>query len=151
MAKVAKKVKSAVGVSFMFEDAKKTTLALALSELSQEMIVELAIHGLSQKVGDSYASSETVAEAIESAKDVWANLKAGRFNSAGGGLGGLLVEAIARLKKITIAEAAERLGGATEEQVEVIKKNSAVKNMMTVIRGERAVAKASDVDDDLEL
>jgi hypothetical protein len=149
--KMAKKAKSANGVTFTFADKAATQMAFELSELSAAMITELAIHGLSQKVGDSYSGAETVSEGMELAKATWKNLLAGNFNARASG-GGLLAEAVARIKGISIADAEAKLADATEEQIETLRKNSKVKDTITIIRGERAAAKATTPDaDDLEI
>ena len=148
--KMAKKAKTANGVTFTFADKAATQMAFDLSELSAAMVTELAIHGLSQKVGDSYSGAETVSEGMELAKATWKNLLAGNFNARASG-GGLLAEAVARIKGISVAEAEAKLAEATEEQIENLRKNGKVKDTITIIRGERAAAKATADDGELEI
>ena len=50
-----------------------------LDQLPGEMVVRLALHGLSQKLGDSYADSTKVTDPEKAATDVWNNLKEGNW------------------------------------------------------------------------
>lgn len=90
--KIANKTKATdltqAGVTWSWEDGTETNVLL--EDLSQNIVLELAMHGLSQKLGDSYASAMTVAEAKEKFNATLANLKAGMFNGAraSGGTGG---------------------------------------------------------------
>lgn len=149
--KIASKAKVGSAVEFTFSDKNGTKLVCNTAELSKEMLLELALHGIAQKVGDSYASAESVQDALDNAKRVWDNLKAGNFNSRSSGVGSILVEAIARIKKIAADEAQKLLEAMDEEKLEVLRKKEAVKAMVTIIRGERAAAKLSGSSDDLEL
>ena len=149
--KIASKVKSAIGVTFAFVDKANTKLECNLTELSPEMVQTLAIHGLTQKVGDSYSSVETAGEGLESAKRVWESLKQGIFNARGVGVSSILAEAIARIKNITVDEATAALGQMEEDNLDKLKANPKVKAMITVIRGERAAAKTFEGDDELDL
>lgn len=152
--KIAKKVKTTEGVLFAFADKAETKLDCRLKDLSQEMLMECAAHGIASKVGDSYSGADTVTEGIGSAKRVWDSLKAGLFNARGVGVSSLLAEAVARIKGIKIEEAQAALGSMTEENLEKLKSNDRVKTFMTVIRGERALLKAktgSDEDVDFEV
>ena len=50
----------------------------SLTELSDDMVDSLALHGLSQKLGDSAAGKEG-AEALSSIAETWDNLKDNKF------------------------------------------------------------------------
>lgn len=84
---------------------------LLLSELSPEIVTRLAVHGLSQKVGDSFAGAadepDPVAYAIARIKDTWEQLKRGewRVTGTGGPRATLLGRALARVSGHTIEEA----------------------------------------------
>jgi len=151
MAKIAKKSKTDFGVLFQFADASNTVMNCPLEDLNEAMIRQLAIHGLSQKIGDSYASADTVSEAIVSAKSVWENLKKGDFNARAQGTGGVVVEALARLKGIAVEDAMEAWNAADEEQQAAIRKNPRVKAMVDVIKGERASKLVEGTGDDISL
>lgn len=145
--KMAKKEKLNDGVRFAFADDKETVLTAKLDDFTPDIVRQLAIHGLSQKVGDSYASSETVSDAIESAQSVVKNLKEGNFNARVQGSGGMVAEAIARLKGISLEEAQDALRELDEEARAKVAKNPQVKATIEVIKGERAVAKLKDSPD----
>lgn len=147
MAKIASKSKSASAVTFSFEDKAKSTIVASLAELPDSMITELALHGLSQKIGDSYSGVKVVSEALASAKAVWENLKKGQFNSHSSG-SGILAEAVARIKGISIEEAQEAIAQLDEEAEDKLRKNDRVKAVVTVIRGERAAGKLGSSDED---
>jgi predicted HAD superfamily phosphohydrolase len=133
------------GVRFTF--ANDTVLLADLGTLSPDMVKMLAVHGLSQKLGDSYASSETVAEAIESATGTMKNLQDGNFNARVQGSGGILAEAVARLKGIPVEQAQEMLAALDEEARLEIAKKPQVKATIDVIKGEKAIAKLDGLDD----
>jgi hypothetical protein len=150
MAKIATKVKSVQGVEFRFEDKSKTVLACQLDELNEDIVRELAVHGLAQKVGDAYSGADNPTEAIAAAREVWGNLTRGVFNGRSSGTGGIVAEAVARIKGISVEDAAAAIGGLDEDALDALKKNARVKAMIAVIKGERAAAKAgADGDDDL--
>lgn len=89
------------GVTFTAGD--KTIVALALSDLSADMVTRLAVHGLAQKIGDSYAGAGEEKDPLAAA-EAWiaetvAQLKAGewRVSAVGGGpRASLLAKALAR-------------------------------------------------------
>jgi hypothetical protein len=72
-----------------------------IDELPQEMVDRLVLHGLSQKLGDSYASAgATGADPYECAQKVWDNLIEGNWGAErGSGLEDKLAEAHERLAK----------------------------------------------------
>lgn len=71
-----------------------------IDELPQEMVDRLILHGLSQKLGDSYASAgATGADPYECAQKVWDNLVEGNWGAErGSGLEDKLAEAEERLE-----------------------------------------------------
>ncbi|HYE38142.1 hypothetical protein [Methylocaldum sp.] len=148
--KIAKKSKTADGVTFQFADVNNTIVHCPLKELSEAMVLQLAIHGLAQKVGDSYSGAESVAEGLAAASSVWENLKRGDFNARAQGTGGMVVEALARLKSLTMDEAQELWNAASDEQRETLKKNPRVKAMIDIIKGERASKFVDGTGDDLD-
>ena len=149
--KVATKTKLDNGVTFTFADKAQTTRTFDLKELSKQTILDLAIHGLSQKGGDSYSGCTSTAEAISAIDAVWANLKAGNFNARVSG-SSLFIEALARIKGLAVEEVRAKVEAMDEAEIDKIKANGKVKATMTVIRGERASKIAiSDTEDELFL
>ena len=141
MAKVASKKVNAASVGFSF--ANDETREFALDGLSQDIINRLAVHGLSQKIGDSYASSLTVAAAVEKADATYAMLKAGDWAlKREGGTGGVWIEAIARVQGIELSQAATVFDKLDEAQKKGVKGNPRVKAAKLAIDAERAAKRA---------
>lgn len=110
----------------------------------------LAMHGLSQKLGDTYAGDESVADAEESFTTMLERLKAGDWVSDRTGLGPspvLILEAIAAAKAEAglphDAEAAKEKY-KTKEAREAALAVPAVKKHYERLRAERAAAKAAE-------
>lgn len=137
-------------------------LSVTLDDLPEGIVRQLALHGLSQKLGDSYASVKgDVTKAFENASAVLSELKAGNFTkarAAGEGEGkarvGELAEAIARFKGVEVAAAAAAVAKASEEQVKAWRGNAKLKAIIATIRAEKAAAKAAKEeakDEELEI
>jgi len=134
MAKIANKVKTENGVNFAFIDGE--TVEVVFSELSEDIIHNLAIHGLSQKLGDSYASAESVAEARASLIGVWNNLKAGEWN-AKVSRGGKIVEALSRVADVKYEDAQAKFTAMSEEDKKELRKHPKIKLALAEIEMER--------------
>ena len=63
-------------VAFAFENEM---VEFRLADLSAEMVTRLALHGLSQKLGDSYADSTKITDPQSAASVVWENLLEGNW------------------------------------------------------------------------
>jgi len=99
-------------VSLTFENGN--TLICALADLSPETVVQLALHGLSQKEGDSYAGNKDQAEVL--AGNVWDNLTDGNWSVRGEGgprvtqlVRALVMRLAAEGKEITESDAATKV------------------------------------------
>ena len=147
MAKKASKSVTDTGISIAFESGE--TVTVELSQLNEDIIRKLALHGLSQKVGDSYAGAE-LAEAHELAGSVVERLLAGEWQQAreGGGAArvSMLVEALAAATGKTNEEALEVVKGMSEDQKKELKKHPAIAKELATIAAERAVAKAAKAE-----
>jgi hypothetical protein len=148
---MARIISSVVGDTFVSLTVGKTTVTVDFSELSKEMIAKLALHGLKQKLADSAASSLTDAERIEKISGTADNLRAGVWNSTGGGTTSLLVEAIARVKKCTIEQAQMAVDGLDDEKEKAVKNNAQIKLAIAQIKTERAEARAKVSVEDTSL
>lgn len=112
-------------VTIQLEDG--TSTSHALDNLPAGIITLLALHGLSQKLGDSYAGAEAavaegeaeskVAFAKGSVSRVWDQLTKGEWSAKREGTGGipLLARAIAEVLGIAPEEAAAKLEGMDKE------------------------------------
>lgn len=144
--------KSADGSTVSFTFGNGTTLALDVSTLDETIQTELMLHGALQKIGDSYAGAAGDFDfAISNAQKVIDNLLAGNWKAAREGgeakpKTGELAEAIARIKGIEIAQAAELVNGLSDEQRKAVRGKDAVKAVIAQIRYEKATAKAGKAD-----
>lgn len=103
---------SAEAVALVFRFANGHELIVTPSELKPEIVICSALHGLAQKIGDSYASQKTVDEAIEKAEALFENLSEGTWiNRAEGAVRTtVLAEALCRaaMEKYPTVEAAAK-------------------------------------------
>ena len=124
--KIATKTKTETGVTFKFENGESVTVNL--DDFEGDMIQKLAIHGVTQKLGDSYASAESVSEAVERFYGVFNALKAGDWNvGKSAATGGIWVEALAQASGKTLEEAQELFASMGEEKQKAVKKHPEVK------------------------
>lgn len=152
MAKFLQKNLTSNGVEFVLGNGK--ALSTDLKALPKDMVHQLALHGLSQKVGDCAAScskNEEFTRALEQMTETWENLIAGKWRADGGSGSNLLFEAVAAVKGYTIEQVREALKDADEEKLKAIRGNAAVKAKMAAIQAERLAAKADEADDDLDI
>lgn len=141
MAKIAKKAvdEKAERVTFGFMDGEK--LACNLQDLPDDMIRKLALHGLSQKVGDSYASATSIDEAKQNARSVWGNLVAGVWATKAA-RGGKFVEALARVTGKGYDECLAAWSGMDDKQKAELKKHPQMKKAIAEIEAENAARAA---------
>lgn len=148
MAKKATKSISEDGnvLSFVFAEEGVDDLVATITELSEDIISRLAMHGLSAKMGDSYAGADTVSDARESAAKVLEELSAGNWTTRVAGAGGprvtQLAEALVRVagargKELTLEQAVEALGGMPDEQKKGLRKSPEIKQALAEIKIEK--------------
>lgn len=146
MAQVKKAKKAVEGSILTINFANDEIVAVDFNTLPQEIKLQLALHGLSQKVGDSYASAESVDDAVKAAKRVVEDLTAGNWSVRKAGEGAprttLLAEALARIANRTLEEAVEVIEELSEDQQKQLRKDPGVKQAMAQIKLERATAAA---------
>lgn len=126
--------------------------SISLSDIPEDTQTHCALHGISQKGGDSYASAGGDYAFAESAlKTTLSNLISGTFNavrqSDGASKGnGELCAALVRLGAATMAEATTMLENATDEVKKALRGNSEIKLALAEIRADRAREKLGKVD-----
>lgn len=147
MAKIAKK--SVVGNSLTIEFANGVTKTYDVTKIPTDVQDQLMMHGLSQKVGDSYASAETVEDAIEAAEDVFHNLVSGQWNAKGGGTGGILAEALAAAQGVSLEEAKAVVLALDDKAKTELRKHPAIKLAIAKIQLARAERLTKGGTDDL--
>jgi hypothetical protein len=141
-------------VLFGFKDG--TTLEIAAAQLNDDMKQRAMLHGLNQKIRDSFAGVKgDVAKGIENAKGVIEALLAGNWRQARGeGEAkpriGELAEAISRLKAIDIETATKAVTEADDAKRKEWRAHPRIKAAIAAIRAEKAqaeLAKAGEVAD----
>lgn len=141
-------------VLFGFKDG--TTLEIGASQLNDDMKQRAMLHGLNQKIRDSFAGVKgDVAKGIENAKGVIEALLAGNWRQARGeGEAkpriGELAEAISRLKAIDIETATKAVTEADDAKRKEWRAHPRIKAAIAAIRAEKAqaeLAKAGEVAD----
>jgi hypothetical protein len=154
MAKIAKKSVVCDGVTgqVVFDWADGQKEGYGLNDLSEEMVVRLAIHGLAQKLGDSYAGAKSVKEAQDNVAYLFAALASGDWTIKGErtSTGGIWAEALAAVTGQPIEACAAKLAEMDEAQLKVIKANPQMKAAKAKIDLERAEKKAKLAEGETE-
>jgi hypothetical protein len=133
------------GVDFTFADG--TVLAVEVASLSKNILMNLVAHGISQKVGDSYAGDMPVEGAIEKATEVIKRLVEGDWKavriSSGSAKNSLLAEAFAAASGRTVEECQAVLADMEEPQKKALRKHPQVALQIADIQAKRAAEKAA--------
>jgi len=140
---IAKKLVDESSITFIFADETSETIELEF--FSEAIINRAALHGFSQKLGDSYSGITEVAEAKLAMHGVLAALKAGDWNRKGGSTGGKWVEALARATGETIERTLEAWDKMTDEVKAATKKHPDLIKVLREIELERAQARADSL------
>lgn len=118
------------------------TLEFDSNVLSEEIRKNLMLHGLSQKIGDSYAGAKgNFIEAINSAKSVFGSLSSGDWSTAGDEARprlAELAEAIAKIKNVPLEKATAAVEKATDDQRKSWRSNAQVKAAIAQNRADKA-------------
>lgn len=135
-------------IIFLDNETAPTTISVKLDEFSPQIQTNLALHGLAQKLGDSFASA---GGEVETAKELFfatlETLRSGEWAKAREGDGtrlNELIDAIARIKGVAVEKAQAAVAKATEEQLKNWKNAKAVKAVIAEMRAEKARAKADE-------
>lgn len=148
MSKVCKKTVDTAKQTVTFEFADGAgTLVLPLAELSTDIQSHLALHGVSQKVGDSFAGAKDAAEAFGFAQETIKDLTEGKWTSRVASSGpkiSLLAEGVAQVMGIIIEDATTKIKALPEEKVKALRKNAKVVAAMAALKAQRAAAKAQE-------
>lgn len=140
-------------VSFDFDG--KGNIIADLSRIPAHIVTKLALHGLSQKMGDAYASNNGAMDAKGKAEEVYNGLLAGQWNTGKSGGGGDLVEALMMVASKGREDCAAKISGMTEEERKALRKNAKIASALLTIKAKRAAERAAavvtdDSGDDLE-
>lgn len=143
MAKLASKKSLGNGVEFDFGDK---VFRVEIAEFNEDILHQAMIHGLSQKLGDSYAGALNVSEAIQRFTDTLESLRAGTWNSGRTGMGGDLAQAIANLTSTPVEDIAEALKGKDKKELANLRKQPEVAAEILKIKLEREKSRPAKVD-----
>ena len=142
--KLATKEKRENGVFFAFTGGHE--INASINGLSSDIVARLAVHGLAQKIGDSYAGCGDGQEAYTEAARVWASLTKGNWGverAAGEPTFGLLAQAIARVMNKPLDAVSAKLETMSKEQTAAIRARADVAAAIAAITAERKAAKAA--------
>lgn len=131
------------GVEITFTHGPK--VRVNLTDLTPEMVMEAACHGLSQKLGDSYSGESDPKVAHGLAAAVADTVTGGEWNRKGQGDGGDFVAALANLTGQDAEAVRQMLATKDDDERKVIKSDKRVKAEMARIKAER-LAKGIDSD-----
>lgn len=141
MARIATKTYTENAVTISFIDGTK--IEMGLSDMPDNMTDRLAIHGLLQKLGDSYASADDVPSAIERCQSVAEALRRGEWTVGRASTGGtILAEALAKATGRTVEDATAAIAKLSDADKAAMQKHPAVKSALAEIRAARAKAAA---------
>jgi hypothetical protein len=128
-----------------------------LSKCSPAMLIQLALHGASQKIGDSYASAKSAVADTDIDPAAWSSGQAAgvvaqlysddwTVRSAGSAAVTDLATALAEAVGCDIEAATSRLADADKDEKASLRKHPAVAAVLTRIKAERAAAKAAQAE-----
>ena len=155
MASVATKVLDFEGKLVEFTILGQEPFQVALDDFSPETQLHLALHGISQKLGDSYSGCKgDIKVALELFKATLAQLKNGEWRAARGEGESKpriteLAEAIARIKGLDISAVTAHLVTSSDDEKKAMRNNDRVKAVIAVIRAEKAQARLDKLDAEL--
>lgn len=138
------------GIDFNFTHGE--VLECTIENLSPEIQRHLMIHGLSQKVGDSYAGVDTPEECFEVASDMYRRLTEGDWKQVRAASStprtSQLLEAIVRVTGRSTEEVQIMLDSKSDDEKKAIRKNAQVGAAIAQIQAERAAEKAAKAAED---
>lgn len=137
-------------VTFKFNDGTEATFDL--SKVGDATRHQLALHGASQKIGDSYAGAgdEEIADPLAYAKervaDTIAQLYAGEWRTASAGTGGILAEAMAAVSGKTREECAALLAEMSDDDKKELRKKKKIAAALGRIKLQRDAARLARLE-----
>ena len=144
----------ASAIVFTFNDGQ--TREVDYDTLPAEIQKQLGLHGLSQKLGDSYASADgDVGFALGRLDTVATNLQEGNWAAARTSEGGLspkniLCRAVAEIRGVTPEAIAAHFASADEEVIKKVRAHPHVKAKMLELKA-KAAQETADKTGELEL
>ena len=154
--KKATKVVDTTEKTVTFDFGAGSTFTAKLADMPEAIVTRLALHGIAQKLGDTYAGD--VADPEHEVRAMFADLAAGNWSTRTPGepKTGLLVEALIKMKKIEAKDgktAAERvqawleeIEAKTEGAIKALRNDPTVKAEIATLQAQKARAAAKGVD-----
>ena len=140
-----KKVRDNGTLAFQFANGQE--VVVNPETLPLEIQTAAMLHGLSQKLGDSYANAQGDVEwAYNQFLEVFQNIQAGDWNRKATGDGGMLADAIAEVQGIPRDEVVEKLRDMDDETKSKLRKHPQIAAKLAAIKLERAEKKAAQSD-----
>lgn len=139
-------------VTFSFEDG--TDVVVKLDDMPEDIKEKLALHGISQKLGDSYAGAKAATEGTDIDPNDWAKqqveqgkaqLESGDWTvRTGAGSPGItdLARALAEVGGVTEERAAEIVKESDKEEKKQLRAHPDIAAVLTRLKAERAQQKA---------
>lgn len=142
-------------VTFDFGDGRVETFQL--SDCSDEMKIQLALHGASQKTGDSYASAKSQTEDTDIDPSVWSQGQAAgviaqlyaddwTVRTPGTAAATDLATALAEAVGCELQQAVDRLAETEKDEKSALRKHPDVAIVLARIKSERAAAKLATAE-----
>ncbi len=142
-------------VQFTFED--DTIQTIDVNALNEETKFRALVHGISQKIGDSYAGAKAeenpLAFAKKAAEETIAAVLRGEWRApsqGGGPRTSDLAVAFSRVTGKTLEECVEFIGTLDEAQTKDLRGKAKVKAALAAIKAEKAVANAAKLAKEAE-
>ena len=139
MAKKAEKKIDGDVLSIKFLESDQE-LSIDINTIPAEIISRLAMHGLSQKIGDSYAGAEP-GESYDRAAAVLKDLQEGNWSTrvaASGPRTTQLAEALAAATEQTLEAAAARIEQMDDEEKKALRTHPVIKAQLATIKARKA-------------
>lgn len=148
--------KDAGVVSFSFDEAG--TCEINVADLSEEIKTQLILHGISQKVGDSYAGAKSAVAELDITADEWSRAQAadtiqqlidGKWAvraSGGGARVTDLARALAEVAGAPVEDMVAKIDEATKEEKAALRKHPKVALVLSRFKQERAEAKQKELE-----
>jgi len=143
MAKKATKSIDGDVITIKFEETNEE-LVVDINNIPAETISRLAMHGLSQKLGDSYAGADAT-ESFARAEGVAKDLQEGNWSTrvaASGPRTTQLAEALAAATGKTVDEAAAKLETLDDDEKKALRSHAQIKVELARIKAEKATLAA---------
>lgn len=137
----------------IFEFSNGNVVRVNLDSFPDSMQRKFAVHGIAQKLGDSYANAESFSQAFARFESLLTQLRHGIWNIGRSATGGIWVEALQRATGSPMEDCLAKWDGLTKSGKVDLKKIPQVRAAHAAIQAERAAAELEalgNVDDGQE-